>query len=144
MVFCHSIFHKTYFILHKWIYKNNKKKREKTPSAETLFLHQLRLFPGYYSIIHSIYLYSSLEGVSWVTSILLGLVSQIIQFFRKLMDLFDWKQQPCPVLHTFSQDFEKKQYCNIDANLVFCALFMHLGNMPLQSRHMMLIQLFLM
>ena len=60
------------------------------------------------------------------------------------MDLFGWRQLPCYVLHTFSQEVEKKQYCNINAYLVFCVFFIiiiHQVNMPLPSRHMTLVQL---
>ena len=43
------------------------------------------------------------------------------------MNLFDWREQPCPVLYTFSQEVKKKQYCNINTHLVFCVLFIQAG-----------------
>ena len=48
----------------------------------------------HYSIIHSTYLCCSSESGSWVTSVLLWLVSQSIPFHRNLMDRFGWRQLP--------------------------------------------------
>ena len=62
--------------------KKKKKKKRKTLSAETFFLHQLRLFPADYSNINCTYLCTSSESGSPVTSILLWLVNQIIPVHR--------------------------------------------------------------
>ena len=43
--------------------KRRKKKKRKTLSAETFFLHQLRLFPADYSNINCTYLYVLVQRV---------------------------------------------------------------------------------
>ena len=86
-----------------------KKKKWKTLSAETFFSPPVEIIPDrlFQYQLH-LPVCTSSESESPVKSIFLWLVNQIIPVHRNLMDLFGWRQLPCLVLHTFSQEVDKK------------------------------------
>ena len=86
-----------------------KKKKKENPLCRNIFSPPVEIIPGrlFQYQLH-LPVYTSSESGSPVKSILLWLVNQIIPVHRNLMDLFGWRQLPCPVLHTFSQEVDRK------------------------------------
>ena len=87
-----------------------KKKKKGKPSLQKPFSPPVEIIPDrlFQYPLH-LPVCSTSESGSPVKSILLWLVNQIIPVHRNLMDLFGWRQWPCPVLHTFSQEIDKKR-----------------------------------